>query len=244
MGIGTLTVPGLPVPHVPRQGILHAACGSVAVEVGGQREAMQPIGTIAQLDAGLPLQARSCSGSVTMAAGIREIRALPGIFSVDLLQLRSPAPVTRAGAGRRRRVVDPGTIGTSSVSGARVALKGPSWVVLGESFDAGWRAVCDGRSLGAPRVIDGYANGWPAPASCRRIEFSFAPQSSVRTSYWVSGLTCLLLIVLMTLGVVRGRIGPIEPKTRTLFAKPERDARRLRCRGPRRSRWRWRSRSA
>ena len=64
-------------------------------------------------------------------------------------------------------MVDAGHIGQSSVTGVRVALNGPSWLVLGESFDSGWRATCDGRSLGAPRVLDGYGNGWLAPAGCR-----------------------------------------------------------------------------
>ena len=62
----------------------------------------------------------------------------------------------------------------------RVALDGPSWLVLGQSFSKGWEASCDGRSLGEPRPINGYANGWRAPADCRSVAFDFAPQGGVR----------------------------------------------------------------
>jgi arabinofuranan 3-O-arabinosyltransferase len=78
-------------------------------------------------------------------------------------------------------------------------LRGRSWLVLGESYDKGWRATCNGRSLGSPVVIDGYANGWSAPASCRTVSFTFAPQSTMVWLYVLSaaaGLVCLLLLLL------------------------------------------------
>ena len=37
----------------------------------------------------------------------------------------------------------------------RVRVDGPAWLVLGESFNRGWRASCDDRDLGAPQVVDG-----------------------------------------------------------------------------------------
>ena len=36
----------------------------------------------------------------------------------------------------------------------------PFWLVLGQSHSLGWEAKANGRALGAPTVIDGYANGW------------------------------------------------------------------------------------
>ena len=47
--------------------------------------------------------------------------------------------------------MDAGRIERSSVDDVRVALDGPSWLVLGQSYNRGWEATCDGRSLGAPR---------------------------------------------------------------------------------------------
>ena len=205
VGIGSLLVPGIPQARVPVTGPLRAGCGSVSIEVGGRALALRPSATVEQLDAGQPLPARACGGrggSVSIGAGVQEVRTLRGPFSIDLLQLSSaaPAPVPTAATGR---VIDSGQIGNSSVSGVRVALTKPAWLVLGESYDSGWRASCDGRLLGVPQVIDGYANGWIAPVSCDRVTFSFAPQAGVRTSYAISAVVCALLILFLLIGALR-----------------------------------------
>jgi hypothetical protein len=142
-----------------------------------------------------------------MGGSLQRVQSLPGPFSVDLLRLHSPAPqpVEASGGGR---VVDAGHVGRSSVDGVRVALDGPSWLVLGQSFNKGWRATCDGRSLGEPRVMDGYANGWPAPASCRAVSFSFAPQSGVWWGYGISAVVCLALAAFLLVGWLLARRQP------------------------------------
>jgi hypothetical protein len=112
-------------------------------------------------------------------------------------------------------VTDPGRLGQSSVDGGRVALRGPSWLVLGQSFDTGWRATCNGRDLGNPTPIDGYANGWRVSAACRTVSFAFAPQRGVVRSYVVSALVCALLLLFLLLG---GRLGP---RARVLVPAPE-----------------------
>ena len=73
-------------------------------------------------------------------------------------------------------MLDPGTTSAARHDGVRVALTAPAWLVLGESYNRGWRAACDGRDLGAPQVVDGFANGWRAPRGCRDVDFAFAPQ--------------------------------------------------------------------
>jgi hypothetical protein len=138
-----------------------------------------------------------------MGAGVQRIASLPGPFSVDLLRLSSPAPSPLAPAVSGGRVVDAGHIGQSSVTGVRVALNGQSWLVLGESFDTGWRATCDGRSLGAPRVLDGYGNGWLAPAGCKQVSFQFAPQSGVNKSYVISAVAAALILLFLLVGAMR-----------------------------------------
>ena len=203
VGIGAVSVRGLAPVTIPVAGSLHAGCGTVAITAGGRRVPLAVTGTVAELDAGRPLTARACA-PVTMAAGVEHITSLPGPFSVDLLRLSSsaPDPVATAAAGGGR-VVTPGAIGQSSVTRAHVALRGPSWLVLGESYDAGWRATCNGRSLGAPRPIDGYANGWLAPAGCTRVAFTFAPQSGVNRSYVFSAVACALMLLFLALGAAR-----------------------------------------
>ncbi len=39
--------------------------------------------------------------------------------------------------------------------------------------------------------MNGYANGWRAPADCRDVDFAFTPQSTARRAYLVSALVCL-----------------------------------------------------
>ena len=156
-----------------------------------------------------------------MAAGVQHITSLPGTFSVDLLRLASPAPTpvtAPASASAGGQVLNPGRVGDSSVDGVKVALTAPSWLVLGESFDAGWQATCNGRSLGAPQVVDGYANGWLAPAGCTRVAFTFGPQSGVNKSYVISAVACALMLLLLLVGAFRRptlpALGPADPTDR------------------------------
>jgi hypothetical protein len=224
VGIGSVSVAGLKPVAMPVSGPLRAPCGTVAVSVGGRRVSLAPHGTVAELNAGRPLPATTCgaAAAVPMGAGVQRITSLPGPFSVDLLRLSSPAPSPVAPAVSGGRVVDPGHIGQSSVTGVRVALNGPSWVVLGESFDNGWRATCDGRSLGTPRVLDGYGNGWLAPAGCKRVSFQFAPQSGVNKSYVISAIAAALILLFLMVGAARRPVPAQEAVRRLLPDVPAR----------------------
>ncbi|MGH2893805.1 MAG: hypothetical protein ACRDPM_11155, partial [Solirubrobacteraceae bacterium] len=197
VGIGTLSVPGLAPVTVPHAGAVRSACGVAAVSVGGVRVALRVSGSIGALDAGMPLSAVACAGQVRMGAGAQEIDSLPGNFSVDLLRLRSAAPSPLPAPASGGQLLSAGHLGNDSVSGVRVALTHPAWLVLGESYDTGWQARCDGRSLGAPQLIDGYANGWVAPAGCRDVSFAFTPQSTVNLGYVISGVVALALGLLL-----------------------------------------------
>ena len=156
---------------------------------------MRVTGTVGELDAGAPLRARPCGRPVALPAGRVRLSAPSGVFRVARLRLRSaaPAPLARAAAAPGS-VVDLGRTSPGRHDGVRVALREPALLVLGESFNRGWRAWCDGRSLGEPEVVDGYANGWRAPASCRDVRFAFAPQRPVNWAYALSALACLLLL--------------------------------------------------
>ena len=187
VGIGELSVAGVAPVQIPSSGALHSSCGDVHATIAGRVVPMRVLGTVADLNAGRPIPARACGGPVTMPAGIQYVSTPAGPFSVDLLRLSSAAPSPVAAPPTGGTVLDPGQIGRYSVSGVRLNLPHPGWVVLGESFDTGWQATCDGHSLGAPQVIDGFANGWLAPAGCQRVTFTFAPQNGVNKSYVISG---------------------------------------------------------
>ena len=73
----------------------------------------------------------------------------------------------------------------------------PFWLVLGQSLSAGWSAkVAGGPSLGAPTLIDGFANGWwvQPDGAPMTIEIAWTPQRTVWIALLVSGLWFLLLL--------------------------------------------------
>ena len=213
VGIASLEVPGVAAVEPPLSGPIRARCGDAAVSVGDRTVPLRPQGTVADLEVGRPLRARACSGEVAMGDGVQRIRSLPAAFSVHLLRMHSPAPdppppATAAGP----RVIDQGELRNSSVEGVRVDFDAPGWLVLGQSYSEGWRATCDGRSLGEPTPINGYANGWRAPAGCREVEFEFAPQSGVQAGYAISGVVCALLLAFLLAGWVLMRRAPRPPE--------------------------------
>jgi hypothetical protein len=218
VGIGSLEVPGLAPVDVPRAGALDLPCGTVGVRMGGRAASMRVVGTVADFDRGRPLRARGC-GRARMGTSLQRVTALPGPFSVDLLRLSSPSrePASASGGGR---VVDPGELGRSSVDGVRLALDGPSWLVLGQSFNKGWRASCDGRPLGQPRILDAFANAWPVPASCRSASFTFDPQNGVRTSYLISAVVCGLILLFMLAAWLFGKRMRQDEPSRELIPEP------------------------
>ena len=87
------------------------------------------------------------------------------------------------------------TSATLEVKGAT----GPFWLVLGESLNAGWMATGPGgRSLGAPQLIDGYANGWYVQPTGRgpfAINLRFGPQRIVTIATIVSGVALLFCVL-------------------------------------------------
>jgi hypothetical protein len=209
VGISTLSVPGVKPVEVPRSGELRTSCDDAGVEVGGRRVGLRPTGTVAQLDEGHPLRASGCEDAA-MGEGVQYIHSLAAPFVVDLMRMRSPSPEPLPAARGGGQVVDPGSISNSSVDGVRVALDGPSWLVLGQSWSKGWKASCDGRDLGKPSPIDGYANGWRAPEDCRDVSFSFGPQGAARVGYALSAVICTLLLAFLLIGWRRRRPRPSE----------------------------------
>jgi hypothetical protein len=99
-------------------------------------------------------------------------------------------------------------MGRGSYEGVHVQVNQPSWLVLAESYNRGWRATCDGRSLGSPSVVDGFGNGWRVSPGCSRVSITFAPQKAVNWGYVIGGLACALLLLLM---VVRRPRRPERP---------------------------------
>jgi arabinofuranan 3-O-arabinosyltransferase len=176
-----------------------AACGALRVEAGGRVLALRPVGSVADLDAGRPLRARSCGAPVALPA--REIGVVTSsqVFRPYWLRLRSPAPEGLPAPAGGGRVVDPGEHGRVTIDGVRLDLDGPSWLVLAQGYDRGWRAWCDGRALGAPRPAAAFGNGWIVPADCRQARFAYAPDAVVRAALIGSGGASLIALLVLTL---------------------------------------------
>ena len=178
--------------------------------------ALAVTGSAAAFAAGGPILAHSCGGPVALAPGTQRLQVLDGAFAVDDLALQSPAPVPVPAAARAPagRVVNSGTSGHGTYDGIRVVIRHPGWLVLGEGYDHGWRAWCNGRSLGAPVPIDGYANGWHVSPGCTTVRLSFAPDRIAVAGYLISGvagLLCLLVVVVAFRRRRRRRSGEMDP---------------------------------
>ena len=83
--------------------------------------------------------------------------------------------------------------------------------------------------------MNGYANGWRAPASCREASFAFAPQAGVRWSYLISGVVCLLLVIFLVLGRLPRPRAPPELSPGRCSPSPRRAGCRCPARWPSRS---------
>ena len=127
------------------------------------------------------------------------------------LNLLSPAPAGPAASGQAPgEVVSPGRIGDGAREDVRLRLTRPAWLVLAETYSDGWRAWCttrggDERPLGAPRPIDGFANGWRVEPGCVSARFAFTPQRAANVSYAVSAGTGIALLLILVMPLWRRR---------------------------------------
>ncbi len=202
--VGITEVAGLPRVALPAHARFNAPCGSALVTVGGQTVALRAIGTTAAFDDGTPLRAIGCSAPVTLTAGTVSLVSAHAPLTIDDLRLSSAAAASASSpaAAPSGAVVN---AGNSSYQHVRVSISRPSWLVLGEGYDRGWRAFCNGRSLGSPTPIDGYANGWQVGPGCVNVHFSFAPQALADLGYAISAVAALACLLLLGVGEWRER---------------------------------------
>ena len=208
---------------MPRAGSLPATCASAALTAGGRPLAFRVTGDIADLDAGTPLLAHGCT-ALDLPATRFDVRGLPRTLVIDHLRLDSAPPGGIVLPGQGGTVLSQGNGGDGRRTGVSIRVDGPAWLVLAESYDKGWRARCNGRDLGAPIPIEGYANGWLVQPSCTDPDFRFGPNGTLRFAYLLSILGLPFLLV----AAVRRR----RPRLASLAPMPDPDpARPLRL-GP------------
>lgn len=207
VAISDARIGGVPVPAVVDE--IDAPCRDDLVRIDDRPVPVRIEGAAADARRGLAVE--PCDGGLALGAGSHTLRTAAGLdtgIDIDQLVLSSdalgaPAAVEPLGApltssGARVEVLDHGP----SSYDLRVRTDGePFWLVLGESYSDAWSAdVVDGPSLGAPRLVDGYANGWvvrPGAPGVLEVRVRWKAQGAV----WV-GMAVSALAVLVCLGVV------------------------------------------
>ncbi len=204
-GIAELGIPG--VRRAPMSANVSARCLSDVLAVDGRPFPVRLTGTTAAALQSQPLTLQSCDGrALRLSAGVHEISAAespvsPSGVDVQHLVLASGAsgttalPVTAGngvpadGTGPSIRVAH--QTSTSITLHVDAASK-PYWLVLGQSYNRGWVAKADGRKLGEPTLVDGYANGWlvrpGASGKPTTITLEWTPQRRVRNALLISAL--------------------------------------------------------
>lgn len=219
VAVAELGLPGVTGPEPAAA--LDTGCRTDLLTLDGAPVGVRISGTTDDALAGRGLTVEGC-GPVDLAAGDHLLRAAPGrATGLDLDQLvlaPSAASPPRSAAADAA----PPTVVSSSPDHLQVALpagveRGGTWLVLGQSHNAGWRASLDGRDLGPPELVDGFANGWRLPpgSGAATVSLRFEPQRRVDVALAISALAAVVALVL---ALRRPRQAPpvLEPEPVTI----------------------------
>ena len=189
----TLSGPGSTSALAPRG---HAAvpCITIArldgVPVDGRPEVDQ-----AQLVDGGPVPFVACGRPTALGAGPH--RVISAAWTLDRLRLSDdlvsppsaplPTAVLRFSNAVRQQL---------EVTGAQA----PYYVTTGAAFDPRWRASANGRSLGPPQLVDGYAVGWRVDdLRAATITVTYRPQRALQGAAWTTVAAVALCLAGLTL---------------------------------------------
>jgi arabinofuranan 3-O-arabinosyltransferase len=235
-GIAELGIPG--VTRAPVPATVPDACRSDLLTIDGDPIAVRAVGDGATAASGGALTIEACDreASIALGKGTHELRSAPGAttgIDVDGMVLGS-APgggsvvLDRQAAVALEQPTTPApelAVTDDDTTTIRATVRGaeaPFWLVLGESFNEGWRAEVDGRDLGEPQLIDGMANGWkvdPGDAEVLDVTITWTPQSRVWIAIAISGLAMLACAALALFARRRssGRAAYAPPTARSPF---------------------------
>ena len=235
--VAIAAIDGLPERPQPLPAVIDSGCRNDLVTVDSTPLPVRAVGRTAALRAGEPLSLVSCAAT-TVAAGSVQLDTADGRttgLSVDRLVLGSAVggAAIPVGLGPAGATVDQrGYQSDVAASGASVkvvsqrpdrveleitGLDDPSWLVFGQSCSTGWSARSpELGALGAPTLIEGFANGWrlDATGGTVHVVLTWTPQRVVWIGIAVSILGTLLCFALVLLPVLRRR------RVRTSVADP------------------------
>lgn len=206
VGIAEWGIPGLAVE--PLAEAFDSGCRDDLLSLDGEPVPVRVTGTTAAAMAGEALDLQLCGDEpLALPAGTSRLRSGDGAetgLQVDRLALRS-APGGGPDPGTGPLVADVEPVRTTVLSRDRwrstidVGPRSePTWLVIGQSHNAGWSASVDGEDLGEPQLVDGYSSGFLLPAGDEPItvEVEWSPQRVVLAGLWLSLLAALGCLVL------------------------------------------------
>lgn len=194
-----------------------AACRSDLLTIGGTAVPVHLAGDLAEIERGGLAALASCDPTpVNLAHGDTDLVAADGRttgIDLDQLLLSSPATTTTPASVAPAAPADTGiTVRrtarlTYDVRLAKGATGG--WLLLGQSYNDGWRLTAGGRDLGPPTLVNGFANGWyldPAKVPAGALRLEWTPQRVVWIALALSGIGLLLCLWF----AFRGRTEPVS----------------------------------
>lgn len=223
VAIAELGIPGVRSSATPAA--LPGTCMDNLLTIDGTAYPVRIVGSTAAALQNQTVHVEPCGANdihgIHLGAGLHTIRTALGHtpttgWNIDQLVLDSapgggpepepsPSQVTPAPTAPAPTV----TVATKTATTASLrvtGVHGAFWLVLGQSIDDGWHAtLANGRSLGRPILIDGFANGWEVtPGELAGavhhgtvdVTLDFAPQHLVDVALMVSLLgfvTCIAI---------------------------------------------------
>jgi hypothetical protein len=184
-----------------RSAELDETCRTDLVTIDDVAVPVRVIGTHGDAIDRKELVVEGCGPPIELAGGAHRLRVTPGAvsgFDLDRLVLDGPTATPTAA------IAPAPAVSTVVADSTRLELTvdaadTTTWLVLAQSWNAGWTATVDGESLGTPVLINGYANGWllPGAANARTVVLDWAPQRPVTIALGFSLLAGFAVVILL-----------------------------------------------
>lgn len=220
VSIAEIGVPGL---HLDKPGAnFDSGCVDNVLSVDGKAVSMQVKGTTDDALDKQAMPAVPCGPDAASGVAIRQGdhvlrtgigRDAPVGIDLDRLALRSgpgggaltpvrqPAGRSDTATAAHLTVTGTGRVSSSATIDVSQNAK-PFWLIMGQSWNSGWHATVNGNDLGAPTLINGYANGWYVDPTVvgtgtLTVSIDWAPQRVVWVAIAISIVATLAVMVLL-----------------------------------------------
>jgi arabinofuranan 3-O-arabinosyltransferase len=192
---------------------LDASCRDDLVTVDGEPVPVRLVGTRGEALTRSELRLESCN-PIRLEPGDHRLDAASGTrtgFDIDRVALDSTSSSSSESTGPPAPTVTIDDDSPTSLELTVAASDAPTWLILQQSWNAGWTARADGDDLGEPVLVNGYANGWllPAGSTSREIVLDWSPQRTVTASLWIS-LAAGIMVLALAFGAPRRVVAPAD----------------------------------